>query len=273
MSEARRADLDGQVAIVTGAGRGIGRAVALRLAAEGATIVVGDLVARAAETAAAEILSNGAHALAIEVDTGCRIAVDGMVARALGQFGRVDILVNSAGIARHAPFLETTQENWEDHIRINLSGIFNCSQAAAKIMVGARYGRIISISSVAGLMGPIDLASYGAAKAGVIGLTRAMALELGEYGITSNAIAPGPIDTELLRQGWSPEAFAERASQIPAGRLGTVYEIAHAVSMLASPEAGYISGVVLPVDGGSVAAGAYMVEKYRREKAAGQSDA
>jgi NAD(P)-dependent dehydrogenase (short-subunit alcohol dehydrogenase family) len=149
-----------------------------------------------------------------------------------------------------------------------MSGTFYCSQAAARDMRSRGYGRIICISSVAGFMGPIDLAAYGAAKAGIIGLVRAMALELGEYGITANAIAPGPIDTELLRSAWPADVYAERAEHIPIRRLGKVEEIAHAVTFLASPEASYISGVVIPVDGGSVAAGAYMVEKYRRRKAA-----
>jgi len=257
-----------QTAVVTGAGRGIGRAVAHRLAALGARVVVADLLAERAVSVAAELTANGFKAIPVQVDTGNRHQIDCMIARTLETFGTVEILVNNAGIARAARFLDTSAALWEDHIRINLSGIFHCSQAAAKVMAGARYGRIISIASVAGLIGPIDLCAYGASKAGGIGLTRAMALELAEYGITANAIAPGPIDTELLREAWSPEAYAERSRHIPLGRLGQVAEIAHVVEMLASPEAGYISGVTIPVDGGSVAAGAYMVERYRRAKSA-----
>ncbi len=259
--------LDGQVAVVTGAGRGIGRAVAQRLADRGAKLVVADLLQERAQAVAAEISAGGAQAIAVQVDTGHRDRIDAMIASAVEAFGRIDILVNNAGIARGAKFLETSPQHWDDHIRINLGGVFHCSQAAARVMAPAGYGRIVSIASVAGLMGPIDLSAYGASKAGVIGLTRAMALELAEYGITANAIAPGPIDTELLREAWSPEAYAERSRHIPAGRLGQVGEIAHAVEMLVSPEAGYISGVTLPVDGGSVAAGAYMVERYRRTRA------
>ena len=267
MTQAQTKMLDGQVAVVTGAGRGIGRAIAQRLADRGAKLVVADLLPERAQAVAADISVGGAQAIAVQVDTGHRDQIDAMIARAVEAFGRIDILVNNAGIARGAKFLETSPQHWDDHIRINLGGVFHCSQAAALVMAKAGYGRIVSIASVAGLMGPIDLSAYGASKAGVIGLTRAMALELAEYGITANAIAPGPIDTELLREAWSPEAYAERSRHIPAGRLGQVGEIAHAVEMLVSPEAGYISGVTLPVDGGSVAAGAYMVERYRRIKA------
>ena len=183
------------------------------------------------------------------------------------ELGRVDVLVNNAGIAKAQPFLEITPENWEGHLRVHLFGTFYCSQAAAREMARRKYGRIISIASVAGLMGPLDLAPYGAAKAGIIGLTRAMALELADYGITANAIAPGPIDTEMVRAAWSKEAYEERANHSPINRFGRVEEIARVAMFLAVPESSYISGTVLVVDGGAVGAGAYMVEKYRRRKA------
>jgi 3-oxoacyl-[acyl-carrier protein] reductase len=256
--------LEAHVAIVTGAGRGIGRAVALRLAREGARLVLADIVGDRTEVVAGEIEALGGGALALAIDTTDRGAVDAMIARAIATWGRIDILVNNAAIARSAAFLETSQADWDDHLRINLTGYFNCAQAAAREMAKTRYGRIVSIASIAGLMGALDFAAYGTTKAGVIGLTRAMAIELSDFGITANAIAPGPIDTELLREAWSPAAYAARARHVPIERLGKVEEIAHTVLMLAAPEAGYISGVTIPVDGGASSAGSYMSEKYRR---------
>jgi len=258
---------DGQVALVTGAARGIGKTIALALAREGADVAIADLDGENAEKTAAEVRSLGRRSFAGVCDVGNHAAVQKLVADALGALGKIDVLVNDAGIAKAQPFLEITPENWENHLRAHLFGTFYCSQAAARDMAKRRYGRIVTIASVAGLMGPIDLAPYGAAKAGMMGLTRAMAFELAELGITANAVAPGPIDTELLRKAWTQEALEERANHIPARRLGTVDEVAHAVLFLASPEAAYVSGAVLVIDGGSVAAGAYMVEQYRRRRA------
>ena len=256
--------LSGQVAIVTGSGRGIGAVVARTLAEHGASIVVADILEERAQQTADAIVANGGHALPIHVDTRDRKNVDAMIEQTVARFGRIDILVNNAGIARTATFLDTSLEDWNDHIGINLSGCFHCAQSAARVMAKAGYGRIISIASIAGLMGPLDFPAYGAAKAGVIGLTRTMALELADYGITANAIAPGPIDTELLREAWTPEAYVARAAHIPVRRLGKAEEIAYAILMLASPQAAYINGAILPVDGGAAAAGSYMSEKFRR---------
>ena len=258
---------DGQVALVTGAARGIGKTIALALAREGADVAIADLDGENAANTAREVQALGRRSFAAVCDVGRHAAVQTFVADAVGALGKVDVLVNDAGIAKAQPFLEITPENWENHLRAHLFGTFYCSQAAARDMAKRRYGRIVTIASVAGLMGPIDLAPYGAAKAGMMGLTRAMAFELAEYGITANAVAPGPIDTELLRRAWTKEALEERANHIPARRLGSVDEVAHAVRFLASPEAAYVSGAVLVVDGGSVAAGAYMVEQYRRRRA------
>jgi len=260
--------LQDQVAFVTGAGRGIGKAIALRLAREGAHIAIMDLNAEWAQATGEEIKKLGRQVFVKTADVSDYDQVQSFVADTVKALGKIDILVNNAGIAKGQPFLEITKENWENHLKIHLFGTFYCSQAAARDMAIRKYGRIVSIASVAGLMGPIDVAPYGAAKAGIIGLTRNMALELADHGITANAIAPGPVDTELLRTAWSREAYEERANHIPIRRLGTVEEIARTALFLASPDASYISGSVIVVDGGSVAAGAYMVEKYRRRKAA-----
>jgi 3-oxoacyl-[acyl-carrier protein] reductase len=258
----------GQSVLVTGAGRGIGKAIALRFAEAGADVAVVDRNRDWVEATAAEITALGGRCWSAAADVGDYDQVQGFVSGAIGALGKIDVLVNNAGTSKSAPFLDITREEWEAQLNVHMSGTFFCAQAAARDMRSRNYGRIVCVASVAGLMGPIDLAAYGAAKAGIIGLVRAMSLDLADFGITANAVAPGPIDTELLRSAWPAEVYAERAEHIPARRLGQVEEIAHAVTFLASPEAGYISGMVLPVDGGSVAAGAYMVEKYRRRKAA-----
>ncbi len=259
--------LQGQVALITGAGRGIGKAIALRFAREGADIAVVDLNGEWAQATGEEIKGLGRRVFVKTADISDYDQVQVVVREAVGALGKLDVLVNNAGIGKAQPFLEITKENWERHLYIHLFGTFYCAQAAAREMVKHKYGRIVNIASVAGMMGPIDLAPYGTAKAGIIGLTRAAALDLADYGITVNAIAPGPIDTELLRT-WPADALRERAQHLPIARLGKVEEIAHAALFLASPDSGFISGTVLVVDGGSVAAGAYMVEKYRRRKAA-----
>ncbi|HKA52028.1 MAG TPA: 3-oxoacyl-ACP reductase FabG [Candidatus Binatia bacterium] len=258
--------LQGQVALVTGAGRGIGKAIALRFAREGVDIAVVDLNGEWAQTTGEEVKGLGRRVFVKTADVSDYDQIQGTVREAAAALGKLDILINNAGVGKGQRFLEITKDNWERHLTIHLSGTFYCAQAAAREMAKQKYGRIINIASVAGLMGPIDLAPYGAAKAGIIGLTRAAALDLADYGITVNAIAPGPIDTELLRT-WPAEALRERAQHLPVARLGKVEEIAHAALFLASPDSGFINGAVLVVDGGSVAAGAYMVEKYRRRKA------
>lgn len=264
-------DFKGRVAIVTGGGRGIGNAIALRFANEGAAIGVIDIDLNAAQKTCDEIGARDGRAVAVKADVsdaeGVRIAVESIVQ----QLGRVDILINNAGIEKRADFLDITPEDWKRQLDVNLSGTFYCSQAAAREMAKRGYGRIVNISSVAGLIGPIDLAAYGAAKAGIIGLTRAAALDLADFGITVNAIAPGPIETELMLGVWTAEALRERPQHGAIARVGTVDEIAHAAVFLASPNSGFITGITLPVEGGAVAAGAYMVEKYRRRKASQES--
>jgi len=259
--------LQGQVAFITGAGRGIGKAIALRFAREGADIAVVDLNGEWAQATGQEIEGLGRRVFIKTADVSDYDQIQATVGEAAAALGKLDILVNNAGIGKAQRFLEISKENWERHLHIHLFGTFYCAQAAAREMAKQKYGRIINIASIAGLIGPIDLAPYGAAKAGIIGLTRAAALDLADYGITVNAIAPGPIDTELLRT-WPADALRERAQHMPIARLGKVEEIAHAALFLASPDSGFITGTVLAVDGGSVAAGSYMVEKYRRRKAA-----
>lgn len=258
--------LQGHVALITGAGRGIGKAIALRFAREGADIAVVDLNGESAHATGEEIRGLGRRVFVKTADVSDYDQIQATVREAAAALGKLDICVNNAGIGKAQPFMEITKENWERHLHIHLFGAFYCAQAAAREMAKQKYGRIVNIASMAGLIGPIDLAPYGAAKAGMIGLTRAASLDLADYGITVNAIAPGPIDTELLSL-WPAEALSDRPKHIPVARLGTIEEIAHAALFLASPDSGFINGVVLVVDGGSVAAGAYMVEKYRRRKA------
>jgi len=262
--------LDGRVAIVTGGGQGIGKAIASRFAGEGADIGIIDVKAETARATAAEIQRLGRRAVAAVADVSSVEAIKAAVSEIVGELGRLDVLVNNAGIEKRAAFLEITPEDWQRQLDVNLSGTFYCTQAAAREMAKRKYGRIINLSSVAGLIGPIDLAAYGAAKAGIIGLTRAAALDLADYGITVNAIAPGPIETDLMLGVWSAEALRERPQHGAIPRFGTVDEIAHVALFLASPESGFITGITLPVEGGAVAAGAYMVEKYRRRKLAAQ---
>jgi len=257
-----------QVAIVTGGGQGIGKAIALRMAADGADVGIIDVNGTTAESTAEEIRDLGRRAVATTTDVANLQAVMASMTEIANDLGRIDILVNSAGIEKRASFLEITPEDWQRQLDVNLSGTFYCTQAAAREMAKRRYGRIVNLSSVAGLIGPIDLAAYGAAKAGIVGLTRAAALDLADFGITVNAIAPGPIETELMLGAWSADALRERPQHGAIARFGTVDEIAHAALFLASPESSFITGTTLSVDGGAVAAGAYMVEKYRRRKAA-----
>jgi NAD(P)-dependent dehydrogenase (short-subunit alcohol dehydrogenase family) len=245
--------LEGQVALVTGGGQGIGRAIALRFAREGTDIALIDVNREGAEASGRGVRELGRRAVIEVADVSDCAAVEASVNRIVEELGKLDVLVNNAGIERRAPFLEITSSNWQRQLDVNLSATFYCTQSAARQMAERTYGRVVNVSSVAGLIGPIDLAAYGAAKAGIVGLTRAAALDLADYGITVNAIAPGPIETELMLGVWSAEALRERPQHGAIARFGTVEEIAHTALFLASPDSGFITGATVSVDGGAVA--------------------
>ncbi len=245
-------ELDGKVALVTGGSRGIGRAIALRLATQGADVAFtyrGNAAAAADTTAAIEAL--GRRALAVQADAADGTSADTAVKAVLEALGKVDILVNNAGITRDDLIMRMSAEAWNDVIDTNLSGAFWMTKAITRPMLKARGGRIINITSVSGQAGQTGQANYSAAKAGLIGLTKATARELASRGITVNAVAPGFVLTELTQD--LPEALqAQITDRTPLGRFGTPEEIASAVAFLASDDAAYITGQVLAVDGGLV---------------------
>jgi NAD(P)-dependent dehydrogenase (short-subunit alcohol dehydrogenase family) len=244
--------LSGKVAIVTGGAAGIGKGVALRLAEEGADIVIADIDKAAAQETATKIEALGRRTLIVQVDISRKEQIEAMVAEA-SELGRIDILVNNAGIEYITPLLEVSEAEWDRTLTINLKGMFLCSQAVARVMIADQGGgKIVNLGSVAAVTPPKREPHYAASKGGVHALTKQLALELAEYRINVNAVAPGSI-----RNGLSTRhslADAERAEQvrqsIPWGRVGTPQDVANAVLFLASDEADYITGVVLPVDGG-----------------------
>ncbi|HWQ60769.1 MAG TPA: 3-oxoacyl-ACP reductase FabG [Negativicutes bacterium] len=241
--------VEGKVAVVTGAGRGIGRAIAERLAAAGAQVVVVDMNEEGCRATKEAIEKQGGKAVAVACDVSKRAAVEKMAAAAAEAFGRIDILVNNAGITRDAMLGELTEEQWDAVLNVNLKAAFLCSQAALKYMTPEEGGKIISISSIAGEMGNMGQANYAASKAGIIGLTKTLAKELARRRICVNAIAPGLIDSEMTQA--VPDKVKEYfVKQIPLGRMGKPSEIASACLFLASGEADYITGQVLRVNGG-----------------------
>jgi NAD(P)-dependent dehydrogenase (short-subunit alcohol dehydrogenase family) len=245
--------LDKKTAIVTGARRGIGRSAALALAKEGANVVVCDISQEDCQKVVTEIEGLGRKGLAVKCDVSSKAAVEEMVKRAVKEFGRIDILVNNAGIISYKPFLDLTEEEWDNTLKVNLKGQFLCAQSVAKEMVKNKRGRIINIASISsggcGIAFP-SIAHYTASKGGVIGLTEALALELTPLGINVNAICPGAIDTDMSKGVKESGQLEPLLRRIPKGRLGQPEEIANLVTFLASGDSDYISGSAIVIDGG-----------------------
>ncbi len=240
--------LQGRVALVTGAVSGIGAATARRFAREGALVAVNDAKAEGLEAVAGEIRAAGAKALVVPGDVARRTEVERMVAETVRAFGRLDILINNAGINRDAMAAKMTEEQWDAVLAVNLKGTFLCCQAALPGMRERAWGRVVNTSSV-GSLGNIGQANYAASKAGVIGLTKTLALEYAKYGVTVNAIAPGPVMTQML--AGVPDPIKEKIiAQVPAGRIAAPDEIAGVHVFLASDDAAFITGQVIFVDGG-----------------------
>lgn len=241
-----------KVAIVTGASRGIGRATALALASEGAHVVVNYASSQeAAQKVVAEITDMGSQAIALPADVSQADQVDNLISAVMDKWGRIDVLVNNAGITRDTLLLRMKPEDWQAVIDLNLTGVFLCTRAVSKVMLKQRSGRIVNITSVAGQMGNPGQANYSAAKAGVIGFTKTVAKELASRGITVNAVAPGFIATDMTADLSTDEII----KYIPLGRYGEPSEVAGLIRFLAvDPAAGYITGQVMNVDGGMVMA-------------------
>ena len=255
--------LAGKVAIVTGGGSGIGRAICRRIAADGAKVVVADYDIDGANAVAAEIAAGGGEAVGVAVDVRDVPQTERMVAQAVERFGRVDILVNNAGVFRMAPVLETTEAIWDFNVDVNCKGVLFCAQAAARQMIAqGGGGKIVNLSSQAGRRGEPLVLAYCASKAAVISMTQSMALAFAPHGITVNAVAPGIVDTPMWDvvdrefakyEGLAPGAARKRAvDAIPIGRIEQPEDVANAVAFLVSPDADYITQQTLNVDGGNV---------------------
>lgn len=246
-----------RVALITGAAKGIGATIAEQLARDGMRVLIGDIDETQARMTADTLTQNGHAAAALLLDVGSAASIAAAFANIERQWGGCDVLVNNAGIAKTFPFVEFPLESWQAHLDINVTGVLLCAQHGARQMLRKGWGRIINIASVAGMRAVgTGRTGYGTSKAAVIGLTRQMAVELAEHGITANAVAPGPVDTPMTRVLHSPEFRRDYTDAIPANRYGTQEEVAAAVSYLASDGAAYVNGIVIPVDGGFLASGA-----------------
>ncbi len=245
--------LDGKIALVTGGAQGIGKAIATSLARKGVNVIVGDLNAQAAESTASEIVRSGSQSSGIALNVADLGSVKSVIKRVVGEWRKIDILVNNAGITKDGLLLRLPEDAWDQVLSVNLTGAFYCTKAVLPSMVKNRSGRIVSIASIVGAIGNLGQANYAASKGGLIAFTKVVAREYASRGITSNAVAPGFIDTAMT-QAMPLEARESLIKQIPCGRLGAPEDIAQAVSFLVSQEASYITGQVLHVNGGMLMA-------------------
>jgi 3-oxoacyl-[acyl-carrier protein] reductase len=244
-------ELKGKVAVITGSARGIGKSIAKKLGQNGATVVISDLAIADVSATVDELRGEGIDAFPVEVNVTNMASVEAMFDKVMEQFGKVDILVNNAGITRDALLVRMDESDWDSVLAVNLKGTFNCTKCVAKIMMKQRNGKIVNIASVMGLIGNVGQANYSASKAGVIGLTKSVAKELGRRNINVNAVAPGFIQTKMTEV--LPEKEKEKILElIPLGCIGYPEDVADAVTFLVSDSARYITGQVLQIDGGMV---------------------
>ena len=248
--------LAGQVALITGSGRGIGKATALALANEGANIVVNDIDEKLAKQTAEEIMKVGKRAIALKADVSKSDEVAGLVENSIREFGKIDILVNNAGVYPRAKLVEMSEKDLDNAINVNLKAVFLCTKAVLPHMIKQRSGKIICIASNFGILSAPGASAYAAAKAGVISFVKSIAKEVGQYGIRVNGISPGITWTDMIAQYFTMDRLQrEIAPQIPLGRIGRPEDVAKVVVFLASDDADYITGQILGVDGGQILAG------------------